>query len=90
MAGVNTSNWQYSDWVTLTVASDRLSRLRLHIQEVSQAVVEHTHTDGRTQRLSVGYLSSLQRQEKEIAGIIAMNAATAAAVDAPVVCRPSF
>jgi hypothetical protein len=76
--------------VTLTVAADRLSRLRLHIQEVSQAVVEHTHTDGRTQRLTVGYLSSLQRQEKDIAAAIAMNAAMTASVDAPVVCRPSF
>ena len=40
--------WTYADWITQTAKADRVTRLRLHIQEVSgQIEAGMTHT-GRT------------------------------------------
>lgn len=32
------STWQYHDWVTLATPAQRLARLRLHVQEVSDRI----------------------------------------------------
>ncbi len=60
------NRWTYSDWITLDGA-DRLTRLRLHIQEVSN------HTQGISNRgqsatqVDTNYLAALMRQEGELA-----------------------
>ena len=65
--------WTYSDWPTYTSGSaDRLSRLRLHIQEVtnrledgSYAADNGTIIDDRSQNLP-SYLTTLLKREKEL------------------------
>lgn len=38
--------WQYDDYITLETVSDRRSRLRLHIQEVSAELTAKQMSDG--------------------------------------------
>ena len=38
--------WTYSNWITQSTASARLTNLRLHIQEVSDAVDKERGADG--------------------------------------------
>jgi hypothetical protein len=55
--------WTYSDWVTYADGSSKLSRLRLHVQEVSDKL---SSADYSTEGLSVsrgnlpGYLAGLK------------------------------
>lgn len=63
--------WTYSDWVTeATGSTTRLSKLRLHIQEVSDAIQSG---DFAVQGLSVSksslqsYLSDLKADEEKLA-----------------------
>ncbi len=61
--------WTYADWITYSDAdlSAKLTRLRLHIQEVSQRVAA---VEGRTHKMTEAnqdYLQALLKREKELA-----------------------
>ncbi len=89
MAGVNTSNWVYANWREGATAELRLQNLVRHMTEVSQAVVEQTHTHGRSQRMNVAYLQMLRDEEKSLRSSVAIGAALASNT-APVVLNPQF
>ncbi|MEM8757515.1 MAG: hypothetical protein AAGF47_07015 [Planctomycetota bacterium] len=38
--------WTYSDWVTIKSRADRLARLRLHVQEISEKIDIDYEADG--------------------------------------------
>ena len=58
--------WQYSDYITLEGAA-RLTRLRLHIQEVSN-FTQGTSTRGKSMTaVDPQYLGRLQKMEEELA-----------------------
>jgi hypothetical protein len=60
------SRWTYSNWITLDGA-DRLTRLRLHIQEVSD-YTQGTSTRGQSvTSVDPQYLANLMREEKDLA-----------------------
>lgn len=63
--------WTYSDYITFT-GQDRLTRLRLHIQEVSDALTARTTTDGETYDPATltSYLDGLQRKEQQISAAL--------------------
>lgn len=62
--------WQYADWITLDDQAARLTRLRLHIVEVSQ------HIQGTSQRGTAVtaadqlYLKGLRDDEKTLTGTV--------------------
>lgn len=61
-------NWTYSDWITYADDSLRLERLRLHIQEVSNAVGRENQvgdfaTSSRENRM---YLDRLLTEERSL------------------------
>jgi len=57
--------WTYSDWVTLTSKSSRLTRLRLHIQEVVDELSASVSADGVSFNPSplTNYLKMLEAKE---------------------------
>lgn len=64
--------WTYSDWVTYadTDVSSKITRLRLHVQEVSDKLTDPSYS---TEGLSVskrdgldGYLAGLKAELKEL------------------------
>lgn len=62
--------WTYSDWVTLSGAA-RLTRLRLHVQEVADALHSRStavSADGKsmTREQLVQYYESVARREREM------------------------
>lgn len=63
--------WTYSDWITLT-GQNRLTRLRLHIQEVSDAMTPATTTNGEiyNPQLLQPYLDGLIKREQDLAAAI--------------------
>ena len=90
MAAVNTSSWAYADWQENSDPADRLAALVQHITEVRQAVVEHSHGKGRMQRMDMSYLHGLEKQEKDLRLVVALNASSAANNSVPTVMRPQF
>lgn len=64
------SAWTYSDWITQATDALRLSRLRLHIQEVSDSLARVKTTeeqDRTTERFDLqNYLESLHVEEKAL------------------------
>ena len=72
--------WTYSDWITYDPGNaTRISRLRLHIQEVSDKISEGDFSSEQKSN-SYGYLQSyldkLMGQEKEEAATAAASAGT--------------
>ena len=67
--------WQYSDWVTVTTASSRLAQLRLHIQEVSNALTAGYQSDGTSYNPSHlrQYLQDLHKMETPLANSASGN-----------------
>lgn len=68
--------WTYSDWRSQTTSAAKLSRLRLHMQEITDAI--HTRTvqvgaDGKSlsRETLMGLLTSLEGQEKSLAAAAA-------------------
>lgn len=63
--------WTYSDWITQTDASTRLSRLRLHVQEVSDAMANPQGVNSSShgvQKFDLqGYLKELRAEESSLA-----------------------
>lgn len=63
--------WTYSDWITKTSSSERLSQLRLHIQEVSNAVQANQTVNVNGRQIGkfalVDYLKDLRAEEKALA-----------------------
>lgn len=63
-------NWTYSDWRSQGSAAARLARLRLHMQEVSDAIAsaQSLAKDGASKSTHdyVGYLAELQREEHRL------------------------
>lgn len=58
--------WTYSDWITLD-GSERLTRLRLHIQEVSD-FTQGTSTRGMSATaVDTQYLANLMKKEEALA-----------------------
>lgn len=58
------ATWTYNDWITLSTPALRESRLRLHIQEVSEQMTADV-TKGNASRSTGGlgtYLSELYEQ----------------------------
>ena len=90
MAGVNTSNWEHADWQEETTAAARLTALAQHITEVRQAVVEWTGTEGRSNRINVTYLKSLEDQLKELRAAVGMGAAFSRIGNVATVVTPQF
>lgn len=66
--------WTYSDWIS-TDGSSRLTRLRLHIQEVSDALTASYQSDGTSYNPAHlnSYLSSLHAQEASLSAVSAGN-----------------
>lgn len=60
--------WTYSDWPTLSTAAARLTRLNLHIQEVSDRVAEEVAGDGKSMSSNAiqNYLDTLMPQRKDL------------------------
>jgi hypothetical protein len=60
-------SWTYSDWITYATGDSlRLSRLRLHIQEVSDRISAGNYaTEGKSHDFGsiASYLADLQRKE---------------------------
>ena len=66
-------NWQYSDYLTLDDPQAKIERLRLHIVEVSDRLLEYTSRSGldgmswsRSSNLSQ-YLQSLKTELNQLA-----------------------
>ncbi len=60
--------WTYADWVTQTDKSTRLTRLRLHIEEVSQRIMSLRSRSGRgVDAPDQSYLDSLRDEERRLA-----------------------
>ena len=57
--------WTYSDYVTYDYGSSRLSRFRLHLQEVMDALTAEVSANGRSKSTeTIGeYLTNLQKRE---------------------------
>jgi hypothetical protein len=90
VAGVNTSNWEHADWQEESSAAARLTALAQHITEVRQAVVEWTGTEGRSNRINVTYLKSLEDQLKELRSAVNMGAAFSRNSNIATVVTPQF
>lgn len=58
--------WTYADYITLD-GSDRLTRLRLHIQEVSQHVMGTATRNKSVSAADTNYIAALKREERELA-----------------------
>lgn len=58
--------WTYADWVTYPTGSDRLTRLRLHIQEVSQYSLASKTRKGEVSAVTPEYMQSLQAEERRL------------------------
>lgn len=54
--------WTYGDWITQTDRSTRLTRLRLHIQEVSEYAVR-AEADGFESEIDRNYMKLLHDKE---------------------------
>lgn len=61
------AQWTYSDWITQTNQATRLTRLRLHIQEVSEKTLGSKTRTGAYFPVSDEYLKSLKDDEKTLA-----------------------
>lgn len=60
------SRWTYSNWITLD-GSERLTRLRLHIQEVSDFTQGTSLRGQSVTAVDTQYLANLMKEEKELA-----------------------
>lgn len=63
-------SWTYSDWITQTTRKTRLSRLRLHIQEVADEISAQVNSDGVSYNPAPlsAYLKTLQSRETALSG----------------------
>lgn len=69
--------WTYSDWVTLASgSSERLTRLRLHIKEVSDAISTGNYSNTKGSRDK----DALQKELSDLRKIEQTEAAASAAV----------
>lgn len=59
------NTWQYADWITLD-GEERLTRLRLHIAEVSQRVMGTNSRSAGITAVDTNYLSNLQTEERRL------------------------
>jgi hypothetical protein len=64
--------WTYSDWITQTTDSTRLTRLRLHIQEVSDKITQEVSSGGNSRSSSAlqAYLADIRKEEKSLAAAV--------------------
>ena len=58
--------WQYADWITLDDQSARLTRLRLHIVEVSKRVIGTATRSQSVTAANQQYLDGLRADEKTL------------------------
>lgn len=58
--------WTYADWVTETDLSTRLTKLRQHIAEVSQRILEMESRSKKVGAATHEYLTLLHKKEKEL------------------------
>lgn len=65
------ASWSYSDWITQTDTETRLSRLRLHMREVSDMVGrEKSAGDMATSSRELrAYLADLKKEERDLAAM---------------------
>lgn len=63
------AQWTYSDWIIQAADADRLTRLRLHIQEVSEYVLR-TQAENFESELDRFYLPLLHKEERRIAPLV--------------------
>ncbi len=59
--------WTYADWITQTDQTTRLTRLRLHISEVSQKTVGSKTRTGAYFPVDTNYLKMLTDNETKLA-----------------------
>lgn len=67
------ARWTYSDWITLE-GSERLARLRLHIQEVSEDTSGTSTRGNSVTAVDPQYLANLMRKEEELAARLSGDA----------------
>ena len=66
------ATWTYADYITLE-GSAKLARLRLHIQEVSQAIANadvSAHGYQASRGTQMQYLAGLKSEEKTLSGAV--------------------
>lgn len=68
------ATWVYADWITYD-GTDRLTRLRLHIAEVSQRTMGTSARGNSVTTVDPQYLASLQREEQRLTERRDFNAA---------------
>jgi len=90
LTAVNTSNWSHGNWQEAETPALRLAGLVQHITEVRKVVVEWTGTEGRSQRINVSYLASLEQQAKELRAAVNIASSFARTSSIPTVVRPQF
>lgn len=64
--------WSYSNWILQTTDSSRLTRLRLHIQEVSEQLGRELQTSDMatsSRELRI-YLERLEKRERELTAVV--------------------
>lgn len=64
--------WSHADWRSESTDADRLTALRLHLEEVSGFVLE-SMSKGRSLRLSSDYLPMLQKECERLERIVALR-----------------
>lgn len=67
-------SWKYSDWDSQVSVSEKLDRLRLHIQEVSGYVLK-SGSKGRTLELQPEYLPALNAEKQRLERMVAARGA---------------
>ena len=60
------ATWNYADYVTYTDDAERLTRLRLHIAEVSQRIVSVEARSSKVTPVEVSYLQQLKNEEQAL------------------------
>jgi len=90
LTAVNTSNWSYGNWQEAATPALRLAALTQHITEVRKVVVEWTGTEGRSQRINVSYLESLEKQLGQLRAAVNIAASFARTSSIPTVVKPQF
>ena len=64
------AQWTYSNWITKTDDSDRLTTLRLHIQEVSEYIVRVQGGEGMETELNREYMPMLLAKEQQLNDLV--------------------
>jgi hypothetical protein len=62
--------WQYNDWITQSDQTTRLTRLRLHIAEVSEKLLGFKRNNAAHFPVDQDYLKQLMAQESALSAAV--------------------